>query len=311
MSARAVLAAAATTIALTVGGAAFAAAEAPEPVPVEVGWWTSAQVGGVPVGLSTLVADGGLQVANGSDGPISIGAVRFAAPDGGTAQLLLHLAAGSTAETAAVAACPITDAWEPVHAGTFDAAPTWDCDLGAAGGAYDPVTRTMTFSFEAGFVRDGTVDVMLLPVEGALPFNVTSDPPGADAVSVRPGADGTASSTPTTTAPVAPAPSEPAWVPPPDGPLTLPDVAAPVVAPPTAADDLPSPLPTAPQVAVARPAEDSTAARVVGLTVLLLAGASTVLLWRGAPLPWARAAGSSPRGVGRFARPRTDPPPTI
>jgi hypothetical protein len=309
----------ASLIAVVVGQEALAAeVAAPTATPVTVAWWTSAQIAGAPVGMATLVADGGLQVANGSDGPVSIAAVRFGVPAASDATLVLHLSPGSTPETAAVVACPVTAAWDAVQGAPLAAAPSWDCSLGSAAAAYDPVARTMQWSLDEALVRDGSLDVMLLPVEAGLPFNVTAEAPGADAVRTTAHSGGAASEAPPTSSPgpgVDPSPpaapglggSAPAF-----GPVTV-GPRGPAAAP-EAPIGLPSALPKAPPAPLAADEDlPRQGGRWVGLVLLVIVLAVAGALWRGWPLlPGERSAPEGGRrGIGRFARPRTDLPTRI
>lgn len=281
-------------------------------VPVTVGWWTSAQVSGTPVGMATLVPEGGLQVANGSGGPVSIAAVRFAVPAASDAVLVLHLVSGSTPEAASVVACPTTASWAPVRAAALATAPSWDCALGAAGASYDPVARTLSWSFDATLVRDGQLDVMLLPVEAGLPFNVTTEAPGTDAVTTR--AHPTDASEPGPAAPpatAAPVASSEDFA----LPLSFtPSLGGPInpVAPPTAPVGLPSPLPTIPATAVAPTHDAAGGGHWLGVLFLFLVLGMALALWPGLPLIGrVPTSDDVQRGVGRFARPRSDLPQRI
>lgn len=310
---RAALALAATALSAAAIGLPAAAAQGEAP---EVGWWTANQIAGLPIGRAALVPPGGSQVASGSDGPVSVAAVRFPAGAGG-AGYEVGIELGSDADTAAVVACPIVEAWEPVSGGPLADAPAWDCSLGEATGTVDPDAATVTWQLPAALVRDGAVDVILVPTDGAASFTLTMSAPADDAVTSRSEPARTTTSSP----PRAGAPTGPTATTAAPGPTRAP---VPVPAPPLGAGPaptssapvgLPSPLPTttvAPgsdaELAVADvPAPSSTAGRVLGALVLALVASAVAALVRRAPVV---APGATPdgRGVGRFVRRRDDPP---
>ncbi|HEU5085756.1 MAG TPA: hypothetical protein VFU14_20610 [Acidimicrobiales bacterium] len=293
--------------------AAAAQGEAPE-----VGWWTVNQIAGLPIGRAALVPPGGSQVASGSDGPVSVAAVRFPAGGGATYEVGIEL--GSDADTATVVACPIVEAWEPVSGGPLADAPAWDCTLGEATGTIDPDAATVTWQLPAELVRDGVLDVILVPTDGGASFTLTMSAPADDAVTPS------SEPAPTTTSslPQAGAPTGPTATTSPPGPTPVPvRVPAPALAPgaaPTSSAPvgLPSPLPTttgAPGsgtelAGAAVPVPSSTTGRVLGGLVLALVVAAVAALARRAPVV---ATGPQPdaRGVGRFVRPRDEPPLAI
>lgn len=289
--------------------------------PPEIGWWTANQVAGVPIGQALLVPPGGSQVAAGADGAISVAAVRFpAGAGGGTYRVGVEL--GSDTEGVTVIACPTTGSWAAVHGAPLSDAPAWDCTLAQATGTIDADAGTVAWDLTGDFVRDGTVDAMLLPPEAADSSTLTMSAPGADAVTPlaepAPAASPPPSSPPTTAA----APRTGASG---DGPsVASPSVATspgPLVSPapgPTAPVGLPSPLPTAPtastpddEVAAAPSLGDvsSTSGRVLGGLVLAALLVGAVLVSRLSPTP--AAVGADGRGVGRFVRPRSEPPLSI
>jgi len=296
-------------------GPARAEAQAAAP---EVGWWTSNQVAGVPIGRALLVPPGGSQVAAGADGPVSVAAVRFpAGPDGATYRVGVEL--GSDTEGLTVIACPITGAFEPVHGGPLSDAPAWDCTAAQAVGAVDGDARTIAWDLPSGFVREGVVEAMLLPPDAAASFTLTMSAPGEGSVSPLAAPSPTTSPDPTPTTSVASPRGEPGAAPAVTAPSTGPTAPAPrTLAPsPTAPVGLPSPLPAAPtsdgpDVEVAASvAEDpsSTSGRVLGGLVLAALLAGGALASRRAPTP--ADAGAGGRGVGRFVRPRAEPPVPI
>lgn len=286
----------------------------------EVGWWTSNQVAGVPIGQALLVPPGGSQVAAGADGAISVAAVRFAAGPGG-ATYRVGVALGSDTEGVTVIACPTTGTWDAVHGAPLSDAPAWDCTLAQATGTIDAGVGTITWDLTGDFVRDGTVDAMLLPPEAARSSTLTMSAPGADAISPLETPAPHTSSAPSPTPTTAAAPrSEASGA----GPTvassvgTSPGALLSPAPSPTAPVGLPSPLPTAPtasrpddEVAAPPLVDDvsSTSGRVLGGLVLAALLVGAVLLSRLAPSRAASAADG--RGVGRFVRPRSEPPLSI
>lgn len=306
---------------LGLSGLVPARAQAPA---IATAWWTSSQVGGVLVGAAALVPPGGVQVANGSDGPVSVGALRLAAAPGTLNAVRLGVAPGSTIETSSIVACPTVEAWEPIHGGALAEAPAWDCTLGQAAAAYDPASSTLRWDFDASFIRNGAIDVVLLPVAGGLPFTVSTQAPADDAIrtttpasSAPPTTAGSATTAPASGTTVAVSSSTAA----PPAPRAF--GAGPIdpTPRPTAPAGLPSPLPTtAPTTTVAptqlaaaadEPPRDPAIARVLALTLaaVLAAGAAAVGTGRFGSSEAERTGGV--RGVGRFARERETPPPTI
>ena len=305
-------------LALVAGSLGVAPAHA-APV-VDVAWWTSSQIAGVPVGAATIVPPGGLQVATGSSDPVSIGAVRFAAEPGTLNAIRLPVSPGSTVETASIVACPATAAWAPTHGGEFATAPTWDCTLGQVANAYDPASTTVRWDFDASFIRDGVIDVLLLPNQGSLPFSVTTGPPADDAVlTTVPSGPPTSAAPSSTTQPAPPSADSPPATASTGGftPGRPPIDPAP---PPVTPAGLPSPLPTVPEAAddVAAPAmisgtarPESAVPRALAIVLFVALAALAALVWTGRLAVPDTMASAGVRGVGRFARERDDPAPTI
>ncbi len=282
-----------------------------------VGWWTSSRLLDRPIGQATLVPDGGAQVARGVDGPTSIAAVRF--PADGAATLVLGIEPSSTPASAAVVACPAVEAWEPVEGGDLADTPAWDCALGQVAGTVDEDAGTLTLRFPADLAgadpSDPGPDVVLLPTADAAPFTLTLSPPGEDAVTREAARSPTSSTTSTTSATptTTPTPAGGSIAPvPAPRPTPVPTAAgAPSpIPPPTAPVGLPAPLPTTTTVleqaapAAASPGDAADPGRILGGLVLLGLLAGAVLVLRPAPTPEVAPV----RGVGRFARPRSDPP---
>ena len=293
----------AVVLALALSPTSTAAAQ-PSPVAVE-GWWQSS-VAGLPGTTNPLVPSGGLDVAQGLLGPTAMSALRVPTARGDRVQVTLALAGTATSPTVALRACLTTSAWTPVAGGDLAAAPTIDCTASVLGKVAD---GRVTWAFGPGFVRDGFLDVGLVPADDSQPFSAPFAPPGPTAVAVtHPQAP------PPPPAPTAGAQEPPTYVAvqpptaPLSGPLSAPlpaPPAAPVVAAPSAA-----PPPTAhPVVAASTGHGEGPVPRGVAWTLLaalVLAMAATAIRQR------AVASDQAPvRGVGRFSRPHPEPAPRL
>ncbi|HET6875084.1 MAG TPA: hypothetical protein VFH70_09910 [Acidimicrobiales bacterium] len=295
--------------------------------PSAVGWWTTNELAGTPIGVGATVARGALQVAEGPDGPMSVAAIRLPAGTAG-ATFTLPLANSSTPLPYTVVACPTTSAWKPVSGGPLTNAPRWDCSDRTASSAYDPSADTLTWQFDGSFVHDGIIDVALLPIAGSQAFVATSAVPGPDSVRRQ----GARVSAPPTTASVNGAPTgsavpEPAGVAPPvpvdtgtvpvapgsAGPA-IPAVTVPRAVPTGTGASMPvglSPLPT-PAQAHLKPASRPGLpwlGRAFG--ILLLVGAAVAVAANALGFPRAWKNENEERGVGRFRARRTAGPEMV
>jgi hypothetical protein len=306
--------------------------------------------GALPVQLEPPhVPDGGLYVANDPSGPAGVSALRFFLAEDEEPAALLTLAPSSSAtvaDVAAIVACPSLTQWVSApDGGPWAVRPEADCTTAMvpATASEDGATESedgATVSWElpgATFARGGVYDVVLVPdPESSAPFQVPFEAP--DDTSVQPVAD--PANTPTTeaaafeledlgvseesfTAPESSSFAPPAF----DTPTTPgPDVPA----ADTGEDEFT--LPTAPPRPNLRPtgfsAERGVAIGVlaavgVGLWVLAgrpiraprllggLAAESAGATSAGARSPSARLARPKVGGIGRFARPRTQPPTRV
>ncbi len=285
---------------------ASAAAAQPAPVAVE-GWWQTS-VAGLPGPTNPLVPAGGLDVGQGLLGPTAVSALRVPAAAGDSVLVTLALAGTATSPTVAVRACPTTTPWTPVAGGDLTAAPTVDCTTSVVGTVID---GTVTWSFGPSFLRDGFLDVGLVPAEGAQPFSAPFAPPGPTAVAVShpPPPPPSAQTVPTAS------PQEPPTyvaVQPPTTPLSAPLSAPLPVAPAPPVVAAPSAAPSAaahPVVAGSAGHSEGPLPRGVAWTLLaalVLATAVTALRQRAIDSDEAPV-----RGVGRFARPHPEPAPRL
>jgi hypothetical protein len=294
---------------------AFASAAAAEPAPVTVeGWWQTSAAG-LPGAANPLVPTGGLDVAEGVLGPTALSALRVPVGSGGSVQVTLALAGTATTPTVALRACLTKTAWTPVAGGDLAAAPAVDCTTSVVGKV---AAGTVTWAFGPGFVRDGFLDVALVPADGAQPFSAPFAAPGRTAVAVSP-----------QQAPPPPvpdgrgtAPEPPAYVPVQPPTAALPGALSGSLAGPVSG---PPPAPPAPPVVAAPSAAPSaapppvvagSAGRAEGpvphgvawalLAALVLAASATALRQRVVVSDEAPV-----RGVGRFARPQPEPAPRL
>ena len=140
--------------------------------------------GNVPTPIP--VPAGGLLVANDPTGMRGIAAMRFDAPGAGGATVILKLAPGST-PSPAINACPALSDWLPGPDQAWSARPAHDCDRMSVSGSLSTDGTTMTWALPDTFQRpdSATYDVLLVPVgSDGTPYQVLFDKPGADAFEV-------------------------------------------------------------------------------------------------------------------------------
>lgn len=273
------------------------------------GWWWRAQTGLAPVPPPPGVPDGGLVVGHAPDGATAITAVRFTLGARETAPVLrLVVADDQGGADAGLVACRATTQWQPAEAGVWGERPRTACERGSVPGTRASDGSAWTFAL-ATLVRNGDLDVVIAPVGGGPAFQIAFARPTRSSLSTR------------TAGPAATPSPTPASPPPATGGLPLPPAPAPfpTLGPPSSpvATTVPSPVPTlSPQPAptVATPpvaaTPDDTADRAIGiLLALLVAGAAVAVAW--SPRLLAAPDPEAPRGLGRFARPRTEPPPPL
>ncbi len=281
---------------------------------------------GIP---NPTVPDGGLWVANNSAGAVAISALRYRG-DVGSAILTLTFAPGSSTAGPMVA-CPALSQFSPGPDGTWADRPAHDCDRISTGGLVSPDGKAVEFNIPQGFLPFGErlLDIVILPdpVTGDV-FSVYFEAPGEDSLVVSQGQE--------LPAPIAELPEI--------DPLTLPEPLVPfdsggsftdsptftsggtgIVSGEDAVDesDKASALPE-PIAQILEPFIESRTGRIIAIITLLLMGGA---LWYfgGAPIRQPQLlgalAGDAPaivdqptdagRGIGRFRRDRTAPPPRL
>lgn len=305
------------------------------------GWWYRRTTGpaGLPLGSvePPETKPGELVVEGAPDGATAMAAIRFSLAAGESpARLELRLREGSQLSAdASILACPVTTAWAPADAGEWNAKPKPDetaCTAGqvAADGA--------SVSWDAsGLAKAGVVDVAIVPGQvSGLPAGLNGStfqaifraPSGSLATTGPPAASaGPAENVlpPAASAPagVEPAPASASFAPPP------PVASSPSGAPPPAAQVEISPGEPAASPAPALPPEDLSFAdipevepaagyrapatgsgRAFGALVLASALGAAAYAWRAGD---ATPTEERPieRGLGRFRRPRSTPPPNL
>lgn len=129
---------------------------------------------------------GGLLVANDSTGVRGIAAMRFDAPGAGGAIVTLKVGAGST-PSPGINACPALSDWLPGPDQAWSARPAHDCDRMSVSSTLSADGTTMTWALPDTFQRPGRAayDVLLVPAGGdGTPYQVVFEKPGADAFTV-------------------------------------------------------------------------------------------------------------------------------
>ena len=279
---------------------------------------------GVDVPTPIPVPAGGLLVANDATGMRGIAAMRFEAPGAGGGVVTLEIAPGST-PSPPINACPALSDWLPGPDQPWSARPAHDCDRISVTGTLSVDGAMMIWELPDTFREaDGaTYDVLLVPDRSdGTPYQVLFEKPGSDAFTV------TSPFPDETVPPDLPLPGD---LPPaagtfsPDG-FELPlDPVLPTIPPeevPTAPTGQSGPLnqladvlenPTVRRIAAAllvalgayaywqSGRAEQRAPRLLGALGGPAAGAVEVL-----PPAFARH-----RGIGRFARDRTKPPPRL
>jgi hypothetical protein len=307
--------------------------------PDQVGWWSEVQQAPGPLPVNTVTGNN-LMVGNDPTGPNAVAAVRFTVPasvDGATvdpstvpATLTLHVPANSVVGNPVVAACPILANWQPASGGSWAAKPSYSCSP-LLMATFSVAGDTATFQLTPALQRSGGLyDLAIAPAPGKTdPFSVQFVPPGADALQLgagpaspggtdaaaaepapAPAADSAATSDLTVGAPTVDA--SPAL------PLTPAPPAPPSVRPASRAANRLLPAPLRRVVSTSRGQQ---------VTALVLLGAIGLGLWwfGGQQARAPRLLGSLGQGIavedarlyvptggiGRFARPRTRPPPRL
>ncbi len=141
---------------------------------------------GVNVPTLSQAPEGGLLVAADVTGIRAMSALRFDAADAGGAILTLTLALGST-PAPGVRACPALSDWQPGADQAWAIRPAHDCYRRAMSSTLSPDGTTMTWQLSDSFrSADGQAyDVLLVPVEGdGTPFQIAFNKPDASALTV-------------------------------------------------------------------------------------------------------------------------------
>jgi hypothetical protein len=145
--------------------------------PARAGWWWIAQSGAAAVPSPPTVPPGGLMVGAGPGGATAIAALRFELdPDQGSPVVTLAVAPNGDVNGAgaALAACPAASMWASAYAGAWESKPASTCGR-AVRGVRSADGLTWTFGL-ASVVVDNVIDVVLEPQEGTN-FNLVFAPP--------------------------------------------------------------------------------------------------------------------------------------
>lgn len=319
---------------------------AENPASVESAWWDTATPVAVP---SPTTGSGQLQVGEGVNGPLSFAAVRFELPAGidpqsATAVLSLDISQTGNVGTPAVTACVTTSSWTAGDDQQASSAPSYSCGGGresvgvvSASGTSESWSLGPPFTVASG--GPVTYNVALVPDPGSsTPFSTEYSKPTTSSVAIA----GSPSPAPAQGAPAGPpdtgfgvATPTPAA----NFPVDIPAVvtpAAPAAAPPAFATSPPASASAAPApgnmpAGGMRPQASRAAAspsgvqgrRVMAAAVLVALGAVLYLISRRPARPprlIGAFAGNAPPaappserigGIGRFARPRSGPPPRL
>ena len=154
------------------------------------GWWFRPQG---TAGLLVLpappgVPEGGLMVSATPEGPTAIAALRYETTDS-ESEPTLELAIVNEAGPSAVQACPVASDWAPAAAGRWEAKPLDNCGVAAVKGTKSPDGKTMSFGLAAVENEEGVIDIALVPVPGSS-FSITFAKPTSDSLKTTGGLDG-------------------------------------------------------------------------------------------------------------------------
>lgn len=301
------------------------------------GWWYRLRPAGLPTEAPARpdVAEGELLVEGSPEGPVAISAVRFRIDEGETNPVLTvrTVDQAGVPETTVVLACAADVRWNPAEGGAWDNRPYPDCTTSVEGSPSDDGT---TWSFPVAALASGSaLDVVLLPgklangpdpVSGSTFRLVLAEPAltttpalgGGSGVPapVGPSGPGTSSGSPagsTFTSPASPT-----------GPFTPPPAVSPSVGSATApagattatgAVDGDTATPAPARVPVPASSATDERSRAIGFVILALAVAAAFAADRvpglAGPAGGAGPDGERVGGLGRFARPRSEPPPRL
>lgn len=293
--------------------------------PAQLGWWWAGHLSQLPVSASPPdVPKGGLYVAGGLSGASGVSALRFVLPDGASAPVLtLHVAKSSG--TVVFGACRVAGPWKPAEGGAWDTRPKPACDKGAVAGAITAEGGRAVARMPLTSLVDGRVlDVVLVPGKDPATgvdatFDISFEPPGANALAFTSAPQAEANTTaPTTTFTTVASTSASS----PSGALG-PSAPALAIEPFTPATNISgAPSPSSAEVSTGSlastapdPSQSDTNGRIVGAVLGLVVIAVWLLTTRtglGARLgAISGGATDNMRGIGRFAAPRDSSPPTL
>jgi hypothetical protein len=274
-----------------------------------------------------------LYISGGPGGALAVSALRFTIP-AEEEVLSLTLVVADLQGTPSVGACPATSAWTAADGGPFDERPTADCEAASARGVVDEAGTTLTFSL-GGLVRDGMLDVVLLPGKddadaSDATFSLALEPPGPESLTTSStgastGADGSGGDVPPATPAASSGGGEASFAPPPSrptpsspGPVPAPSFvpatgsASPVASPPPGVEPTGAavvagqpPLPPgalATQTIADAVAPDSARGRIAAGVLAALAALAYVAL---RARPGLVVDATELGGIGRFARVRS------
>ena len=122
------------------------------------------------------------------EGPTAISALRYETTDA-ESEPTLELAIVNEAGPSAVNACPVASDWAPAAAGRWEAKPLDNCGVAAVKGTKSADGKTMSFALSAVENEEGVIDVALVPVPGSS-FSITFAKPTSDSLKTTGGLDG-------------------------------------------------------------------------------------------------------------------------
>jgi hypothetical protein len=167
------------------GALAWAGGAGAAEYPDQIGWWWQPQAG-LPAGLGVppppTVPSDGMYIAQGPTDVVAISALRYSIANFANGLLTLRASPNNSASGAAIEACMAKSAWSPGPNQVWGTRPSVDCSEHPLG-AVASDGSTVTWRIPAGYQLDGFdfVDIVLVPVASAAPFQVAFDVPGGEA----------------------------------------------------------------------------------------------------------------------------------
>lgn len=170
---------------LVVGGGAADAATLSKS-----GWWFRPQgtAGVLVLPAPPGVPEGGLMVSGTHEGATAISAVRYEMMES-ESEPTLELAIANETGPSAVVACPVASDWAPAAAGRWDAKPLANCGVASVKGTKSADGKTMSFALAALENQDSVIDIALVPAPGST-FSVTFAKPTSDSLKTTGGLGG-------------------------------------------------------------------------------------------------------------------------